>query len=290
MEKRSLKVALLTVALSLVACLSFANEKCKECHADIVAKHASTLHGKAGKSCEVCHGGVDAHLASGSKKDIITFGKGAAGKQDAQCLGCHAKNQNLKFWNNSKHNSENVACVSCHSIHKESKPKAQQPEKCFECHKDVRSQANKFSHHPIIEGKVKCSDCHNPHGTLGHGMIKAENVNQLCYKCHAEKRGPYVWEHAPVEEDCSKCHTPHGSSSSKMLKEKQPRLCQNCHDANQHPGTIYGANRSFLPGVGTATPTVATPGRGGLGRSCTGCHGSIHGSNAPATNGRYFIR
>lgn len=288
MQKRGLKTALLTAALTMVACLAFANDKCKQCHPDIVAKHGATLHGKAGNGCESCHGGVDAHLASGSKKDIITFGKGDVKAQNAQCQACHAKNQNLMFWDNSKHKQEDVACVACHDIHKSAKPAAQQPEKCFECHKDIRTEANQFTHHPIVEGKVKCSDCHNPHGSLGHGSIKAENVNQLCYKCHADKRGPYVWEHAPVEEDCSKCHTPHGSKTLKLLTEREPRLCENCHYGNNHPGTIYGANRSFQP-VNPPSTTV-NPGRGGLGRGCTGCHGSIHGSNSAGTNGRYFIR
>jgi len=281
MEKRSLKVALLTAALSLVACLAFANEKCKECHADIVAKHAATLHGKAGKSCDACHGGVDAHLASGDKKDIITFGKGNVAKQNAQCQSCHSKNQNLMFWDNSKHKKDDVSCVSCHSVHKSAKPVAKQPEKCFECHKDVKSQANKFSHHPIIEGKVKCSDCHNPHGALGHGSIKAENANQLCYKCHAEKRGPYVWEHAPVEEDCMKCHKPHGSVSPRLLTEKPPQLCRNCHGST-HGTTVYDGTNLF-GGTGTNDQRV-------VGRSCLNCHGAIHGSNASGAYGKMFAR
>jgi len=274
------KMSLLVCAMMLFVGTAYANEKCKECHSDVVTKHATSLHGKAGKDCEACHGGTAAHLASGDKKDIISFGKGNAKKQNAQCLGCHAKNQKLMFWDNSKHKQDDVSCVSCHTIHASAKPYAQQPEKCFECHKDVKSEANRYSHHPIIEGKVKCSDCHNPHGALGHGSIKAENVNQLCYKCHAEKRGPYVWEHPPVEEDCLKCHQPHGSKTLKLLREKQPNLCQNCHDWSRHPGTPYGGNADF----------TGTPGRGGLERSCNNCHNSIHGSNAPGTNGKRFIR
>jgi DmsE family decaheme c-type cytochrome len=276
------KMSLLVCVLTLFVGTAYANEKCKECHADIVAKHSSALHGKAGKGCDSCHGGVDAHLASGDKKDIITFGKGDIKKQNAQCLGCHSSNQKLMFWDSSYHKKNDVACVSCHSVHKDSKPYAKQPEKCFECHKDIKSQANKYSHHPIIEGKVSCSDCHNPHGALGHYMIKAENNNQLCYKCHADKRGPYIWEHPPVEEDCMKCHAPHGTKAAKLLKEKQPQLCQQCHDANQHPGTPYGSSQSFVGNY--------SAGRGGLARGCTLCHGTIHGSNAPGTAGKRFVR
>jgi DmsE family decaheme c-type cytochrome len=280
MEKRSLKVALLTAALSLVACLAFANEKCKECHADIVAKHAATLHGKAGKSCDACHGGADAHLASGNKKDIVTFGKGDAKKQDAQCLGCHAKNQNLMFWDNSKHKTEDVSCVSCHSIHKAAKPTAKQPDNCFTCHKDVKAQANKFSHHPIIEGKIKCSDCHNPHGTLTKGMIKAETVNLLCYTCHADKRGPFLHEHPPAAEDCMSCHAPHGSKAYRLTIEKTPNLCMNCHTSGH--GTPPSANAGFVG--------AATVGRGSISRNCALCHVKVHGTNSPGSNGQYFLR
>jgi len=275
------KMSLLVCALTLFVGSAYANEKCKECHTDIVAKHGTSLHGKAGKSCDACHGGVDAHLASGDKKDIVTFGKGDVKKQNAQCLGCHAKNQNLMFWDNSKHKKDDVACVSCHSIHKSAKPVAQQPEKCFECHKDVKNQANKFSHHPVIEGKVKCSDCHNPHGSLGHGSLKAENTNQLCYKCHAEKRGPYVWEHLPVEEDCTKCHKPHGSSSPRLLTEKPPQLCRNCHGST-HGSTPYDGTNLF-GGTGNQDQRI-------VGRSCLNCHGAIHGSNASGVYGQRFAR
>jgi len=288
MEKRSLKVALLTATLSLVACLAFANEKCKECHTDIVATHAASLHGKAGKSCEVCHGGVDAHLASGSKKDIVTFGKGNVQKQNAQCLGCHSKNQNLMFWKSSKHKKEDVACVSCHSIHKESSPVVNQQEKCFACHKDVKSQANKFSHHPIIEGKIKCSDCHNPHGTLSKKMIAAETVNQLCYKCHGEKRGPYVWEHPPVAEDCVSCHVPHGSKTSKLLVDKAPRLCAKCHTAAHSVNSPLDNSLSFA-GNPSGYVTANTK-RRAIDRGCSNCHVTIHGSNGQGRQGKYFAR
>ena len=150
-------------ALLLMATCVFANEKCMTCHEDIGSKHKTTLHGKVGKSCEDCHGGGDVHMSNPSKNNIIRFSKGASVKdQNAACIKCHGKNQKLMFWDNSKHKAEDVACVACHTVHKNSKPYAKQPEKCFECHKDIKKQANMISHHPIIEGKISCSDCHNP--------------------------------------------------------------------------------------------------------------------------------
>ena len=48
-------------------------------------------------------------------------------------------------------------------------------------------------------------------------MIKADSVNDLCYKCHAEKRGPYAFEHPPFPENCLNCHEIHGSNLSEFL-------------------------------------------------------------------------
>lgn len=281
MSRMFTKLSLLAAsALLLFAGSALANEKCATCHADIAAKHKTTLHGKAGKDCVDCHGGGDAHIANPTKNNIIRFSKGASVKdQNTQCLQCHAKNQKLMFWDNSKHKQEDVACVSCHTVHKNPKPYAKQPDKCFECHKDIKAQVNKFSHHPIIEGKVKCSDCHNPHGTLSKHMINAENTNQLCYKCHAEKRGPFVWEHPPVEEDCTICHNAHGTKANRLVKEKIPSLCQNCHEGTSHVSTAWNANNSF----GTASTSARF-----FGKSCLNCHGQIHGTNS--NNNKLFAR
>ncbi len=281
MTRTAAKLSLLASACLLaLAGTALANEKCAACHADIVAKHATTLHGKAGKDCASCHGGVDAHLAHPTKDNIISFtGKGDVAARNAQCLNCHGKNQKLMFWDNSKHQQNGVACVSCHTIHKSSKPYAKQPEKCFECHKDVKAQVNKFSHHPIIEGKVKCSDCHNPHGTLSKHMITAESTNELCYKCHADKRGPFVFEHPPVAEDCAICHSPHGTKANRLLKEKIPNLCQNCHEGSSHVSTLWSTSNAF----GTASTSARF-----YGRSCLNCHSQIHGTNS--NNNRAFAR
>jgi len=301
-EKLRTGTKLLTVlagGMLLVGSLSYASggpgfvgsEKCKECHEEVSASHGKSLHARAwsgkgeGYGCESCHGPAGDHVKNPSKETIIGFGKGAktpADLQSSQCLECHGVSNKMAFWDMSHHKKDGVSCVSCHNVHTDKKPMAKDPEICLGCHKDIRSQVNKFSHHPIIEGKVKCSDCHNPHGSPSHGMIKDENVNQLCYKCHAEKRGPYVWEHPPVEENCLKCHNPHGTKAAKLLTDKQPQICQTCHDWSRHPGTPYGANASFKnPG---------SAGRGGFARSCTTCHGTIHGSNAPGSNGKRFVR
>jgi DmsE family decaheme c-type cytochrome len=143
---------------------------------------------------------------------------------------------------------------------------------------------NRPSHHPIVEGKVKCTSCHNPHGALSPAMVNAESIKELCTTCHADKRGPFLHEHAPVEESCLNCHNPHGSRSVKLLNEKVPNLCQDCHDASSHPGTMYDADNNFKP------PSTGSPNSRFVARSCLNCHNEIHGSNAPAGRARRFVR
>jgi DmsE family decaheme c-type cytochrome len=277
-------------------------EACTGCHADKAESLQKSIHGKTNvpgspatmQGCESCHGPGSEHVAQGGGKGVggvvaFTDKKVSAGQKSKMCLACHGDIKELAFWKNSEHLRNGVDCSSCHSVHGEKKMalKPKEPEACLSCHKDIRRDMFKYSRHPILEGKVKCSDCHNPHGTLSHHMVRAENNNQLCYKCHAEKRGPYLWEHPPVEENCVICHNPHGSKTAKLLQEKVPYLCQDCHDWQRHPGTIYDAKTGFT-GSGAANRFFA--------RSCLNCHSQIHGSNAPVDptwgyhSGKAFVR
>jgi len=298
-------VMLFAGALSFVGATAMAGldeaavGKCKTCHEETVTKFlGGAHHGKAFAkgdpatkySCESCHGNADKHVTENTKESIITFGKKAltpAKEQAAQCLSCHGKSKMLTFWQASKHKSNDVACASCHSAHNAGGTKVA-TETCLDCHKDIKHEISKKSHHPIKEGKVSCSDCHNPHGSLGHGEINADTNNQLCYKCHGDKRGPFLWEHAPVEENCMLCHTPHGAMADKLLKSRMPYLCQECHQTGSHPSTAFTVAQGWS----------GSKGKTYVGRSCNNCHSRIHGSNAPhnaATGegyngGKYFVR
>lgn len=252
---------------------------CSDCH-DLAENFSVTFHGRAwngmksDSSCQSCHGGTDKHVNEPSSENIISFKKGSslsAHQKDEQCLSCHNTSSVARHWDVSAHNQNDVSCVDCHAIHT-SKSHIDELTVCFTCHRAKRGQISKRSHHPIKEGKIKCSDCHDPHGSKStHGMIRAENVNQLCYKCHPDKRGPYVYEHPPVMEDCTICHKPHGSRHAKLLTEKVPNLCQDCHDWSRHPGTPYDANAAF---------TGRSPSNRFFSRSCVNCHGAIHGSTS----------
>ena len=131
------------------------------------------------------------------------------------------------------------------------------------------------STHPIREGKMSCSGCHNPHGSNGPKLLTKNTVNETCYTCHAEKRGPFLWEHAPAREDCTNCHKPHGSVNASLLKQRVPWLCQQCHLTAFHPSTAYSG--TGLPGA-----TLPSGAQQLLGKGCTNCHSEVHGSNHPS--------
>jgi DmsE family decaheme c-type cytochrome len=200
--------------------------------------------------------------------------------QNAACLTCHDKDTKRTHWDGGAHNVNDVACTSCHGLHTahdKVRDKKTQPEVCFACHKEQRAESKKLSHHAIGEGKVVCSDCHNPHGSSGPKLLKKNTVVETCYTCHAEKRGPFLFEHQPVTEDCTHCHTPHGSNISPLLKFRPPFLCQGCHDAPHGSETPVGVNAAGKQGGFTGSTSTTN-----TGRACTNCHVQVHGSNSPA--------
>jgi DmsE family decaheme c-type cytochrome len=276
---------LLLLAMEVCACAAEAtgfvgDAACKECHAASWESHALSFHGKTwtgkGYGCESCHGSAAEHLKSPDKTNIIGPGTKDPDRQEALCRDCHGAGPRFMYWDDSVHKRQDVVCTSCHTLHTKKPDKAAIGERCLSCHRDVRAETTRFSHHPIVEGKVGCSDCHDPHGSPSDAMLKAESINLLCYTCHAEKRGPYVWQHPPVEENCLICHAPHGSKTGKLLNERLPNLCQECHNAGGHPSNAYGSQSSFS--------SIAS------GRSCLNCHGQVHGSNVGSGNGRLFFR
>ena len=245
-------------------------------------KDARTPFGKGGLQCEACHGPGGNHAKrvkkGESRPSMIKFGRTAdtpVGVQNAMCLGCHEKTA-VANWHMGPHDVNSVSCAACHDSHMAKDAvltRATQPDVCYTCHVAERSQFQKVYAHPVRQGKLACSDCHAPHGTVAQKQLVRATVNDTCYECHAEKRGPLLWEHQPVTEDCSACHAPHGSSNPGMVKLRGPLLCQSCHSQQGHPSFGYGP--SGLPG--NAAPATALA----LG-NCMNCHSQVHGSNHPS--------
>ena len=259
----------------------FVGEKvCATCHAGHQESFSKTLMGRIGKTqpgkfaCENCHGPGSQHVKLGGGRGvggIISFRVDDLSRSvqdnNAICLACHEKGDRT-YWSGSIHEVRNVACTNCHTIMRSVSQKFQlktvyEPETCFQCHKDKRAQMARSSHMPLREGKMVCSDCHNPHGTANESLLKTATINETCYKCHAEKRGPFLFEHTPVRENCLNCHEAHGSINEFMLKVSRPRLCSECHGMG-HANTT-GPN-AYLT----------------MGRGCNNCHTQVHGTNSPS--------
>jgi len=265
-------------------------ETCLGCHADKTYKgtaHAMTTNPRTPAStrgCESCHGPGKAHVdGGGDKAKILNPGTMAAQKASEQCVSCHNRDQHA-LWPGSQHDQRNVGCATCHSAHAAKGPSqikaASEMQLCATCHRNVvNKQRNRVNHMPVREGKMQCSSCHNPHGSANLKLLAyGTTVDQACASCHAEKRGPYLWEHAPVANACVTCHDPHGSNNERMLLAKVPFLCQRCHVTSRHPPTVYDA---FVLKNSQNANKIS-------GRGCVQCHQQIHGSNAPS--GKAFLR
>jgi DmsE family decaheme c-type cytochrome len=256
-------------------------DTCATCHEEVAKAFASTPHINSAMGCEGCHGPGQAHVdGSGDKTKIRLFKDLKPADSSAVCMECHNKG-GQNHWVGSTHDARKLACVTCHNPHPKgpapksllAKPQAQL---CVSCHPQRRAQLYRSGHMPQREGKMECTSCHNPHGTVGEAMLVQNTINENCWSCHAEKRGPFLWEHQPVREKCTTCHDAHGSVNSNMLKVKNPILCQQCHEAASHP----------------SQPWSSTTQARSFNRGCLNCHGQIHGSNDPTTShgGKTFWR
>ena len=255
---------------------------CQTCHEDVAKEFSKSSHGRtfaadatySSASCTSCHTGAQEHAATGGEKKPQSLKKGGA-EANASCLSCHAGNPKQAHWSGSAHQLAGATCASCHDVHKMhiGTPEQQKTlpgatastKKCLECHGELRASLHQRSSHPMRDGQMECVSCHNPHGTSGEKLIEQGSVNELCYSCHQNLRGPFLWEHSPVRQDCLTCHRPHGSNYPQMLQARVTQLCQSCHQQGRHQ-TVPGVPASIWVGN----------------KACLNCHQNIHGSNHPS--------
>jgi len=259
-------------------------EACKTCHAEIYTGWEKSPHWKqtykeggiAKHGCEDCHGPASSHVADPSDTSkLFLFDKASTKEINQRCLTCHAGGTQHMNAINSEHTKNGVSCVSCHSPHhaKESEfllVKAQ-PELCYTCHLQQKAQFDMPFHHRVNEGLIQCSDCHNVHGTVGPKQVRTSSTQDaVCFKCHIDKQGPFVFEHAPIKVDgCQSCHLTHGGPNPHMLKLSNVNLlCLQCHTTS-----------SFS----SAPEAPSFHNQASLFQSCLLCHSQIHGSNFDAT-------
>ncbi len=220
---------------------------CSDCHNPMAAFSVQGLNTRqsASETCATCHKDVRQQF---NRRSHMPLAEGQIG-----CTDCHNP----------------MAAFSVQGLN----TRQSASETCATCHKDIRQQFNRRSHMPLAEGQIGCTDCHNPHGTINANLLKTDTVNDTCYQCHAEKRGPFLWEHAPVRENCVTCHSPHGSNQQALLVAPIPMLCQQCHANTRHPGNLM---------TGQNLGNGGAPDERIMARGCINCHSQVHGSNHPS--------
>jgi DmsE family decaheme c-type cytochrome len=283
---------------------------CLMCHENIGKAFEATMHGHlesfevlGGETgCRTCHGDGAAHMDSGGEPGtILSLGDGMFRElvSDA-CVTCHRTGQ-LHDWQGSTHEMNGVGCSDCHSVHQPmDRLKHNSPEPCYACHREVQAQFQYPSHHPVREGHMTCAACHTPHGS-SIGLIKHdERPAELCFNCHGDQSGPFLFEHEPVNEGCDTCHTPHGAVANNLLVQAEPFLCLQCHEAHFHSGLeAWDTDTRYVPrydpDYDPGKPRTATyPGgevpnpfgeesyRRAMTTKCSQCHTKVHGSDLPS--------
>jgi len=208
------------------------------------------------------------------------------------CADCHADLvRDFKTAGHSRlmakgKNAEAAGCESCHgpgSLHVSSGGGAKtivnprkDPQTCFQCHLEIRAKFNLPYRHPVLEGRLSCGDCHNPHkGSMvkGGGATNIMGKNDVCFQCHTAQRGPFVFQHEAIREGCTTCHDPHGSVNQKQLVARNQILCLKCHFQQQQvpgrtstPGALNIGNDNHATNVSQGTCWSG------------GCHEAVHGS------------
>jgi predicted CXXCH cytochrome family protein len=243
---------------------------------------------------------VNAKITAALKQHPVFHFRSNSKENAAHCLLCHSSSKRQEFFEHSTHVAHGLSCDQCHATHlvEEIKDKSKgdlsypqgyffqvpqlpdevrwlhnsllkqpEPALCFTCHRTIQAQFALPVHHRVPEGLMKCTDCHNPHGTLNRVSLTRPNW-ESCVKCHVEKRGPYVFEHPAVKvEGCVICHNPHGSTNRMLLMRREGRqICLQCHTAFHGQLGVPHGRLGFAPGG-----------------ECVRCHVAVHGSNFSET-------
>jgi DmsE family decaheme c-type cytochrome len=247
------------------------SDTCLECHADKCQNWSESAHSLSDTSsdgrpdlrgCESCHGPGSNHW--GRSAGIGDFELATADESDNACLACHKDDNYVPDYAATTHFKKGVSCLSCHALHDQTNKHnlRNAPDAlCLSCHEAKRIDFAKFSHHPTdgssLRSGLNCIDCHDPHGGSGRAMLDG-GKDELCFKCHADKQGPFIFSHAGYEpglgHGCYTCHEAHGSNAPNLLKLTGRGLCLQCHSDRT---THFPAQTCWT----------------------TGCHSDHHGSN-----------
>lgn len=208
------------------------DDVCADCHEDTVKKFAASVH----------------------KRMVV---EGAEVETSTGCEACHGAG--------SKHvdaaDSEKAATIF---------NPGKSSDACYRCHFDTEVEFNLPYSHPVKQGKMKCADCHDPHGANARkpGRLAIARANDTCRQCHKDQTRQHAFEHEAVRDGCINCHRVHGSIHRAMLVENDVTLCLKCHAQVQRgSGTAPIGDRDHASYFGRSTCWGA------------GCHTAVHGSN-----------
>lgn len=276
MKRMFLLFAVLGLGLAPPLAAADETNPCAGCHETVVGTTATAIHTRvAGLACERRHPAAAKHMEDGTTEGLIPD------RPQALCFSCHT----ALACDSTHCGKEDFTRGSCHCIHHgEGKAmiKGDLTRSCEACRKEIKAEAAVPNHHPVLEGKMTCVSCHNPHDGFKISEATGPEINTLCFNCHTNKQGPFVFEHSPVVEDCRICHTAHGSVADNLLVQSEPFLCLQCHEFHFHTGLKGSSDPSVTVG-GTAydNPWGAEGCKRAFGTKCTQCHSTIHGSDLP---------
>jgi DmsE family decaheme c-type cytochrome len=254
-------------------------ETCGACHEDIARSFGGGAHrliaerasgAWTGRECESCHGAGGEHSETTDVEKIFGFRGAGSDRINQACLECHEGEDTHRGRLFGAHYRQGVDCLGCHAIHSASEAPLLTKESdalCSSCHIAERAAFRRPFTHRLEQKAIGCVDCHNPHGGPPPGSMRRFAANELpCLQCHADKRGPFPFEHAPVRlETCTTCHEPHGSANPRMMvRSEVSQLCLECH--TMAASTLGGP------------PTAFHDLRSARFRNCTVCHSKTHGS------------
>lgn len=255
-----------------IAChTEFHPQMARSGHADLM-KDGADLH-----ACGACHGAGSLHVQSGGDPlKIVNPLRQTPAQVNATCNACHVKGRATEKWTCAEHSREGLSCIDCHDANAakgrtlrvrptdeesrrpaaERAPPVTEFKLCGQCHLDVQAKFRIPNRHRVAEGRMECSDCHDPHGNTDKIRDREVSV-RACAACHADKTGPFMYDHGIKRtEGCVACHDPHGSSNRRMLTYARIKpMCLQCHPETPHDLR----SRTY--------------------DNCITCHTEIHGSN-----------
>lgn len=250
MQKRCLRltktIALIMLSLNLVGCRTISPEGVVLPPPSIAGAEFVGMD-----TCAMCHEKIVKDFQATEHSRIVVSSPEARGQA---CEACHGAG--------SLHADAQTAQEKKATIVSPGKT----PEACYQCHLEEKAEFSLQYHHPVPEGKMSCTDCHDPHspGVRPGSATSLFGKGDLCAKCHKAQTRPFVYEHEALREGCTECHNAHGSINSKMLKQRDANLCLKCHYQVNYPSIGRSGHANRIP-EGTCFSG--------------GCHTAVHGSN-----------